>query len=53
MSSGWRCHPLSETSSIRIRLFVKVSISSELAAQITKANKNKEPNKRAGAYPFE
>lgn len=33
--------------------FYGQTVSSELAAQITKANRTKESGKKVGAYPFE
>lgn len=41
------------TSVEMLEKFYGQTVSSELAAQITKANRTKEPLKKAGAYPFE
>ena len=41
------------TSVEMLEKFYGQTVSSELAAQITKASRSKEPGKKAGAYPFE
>jgi integrase len=41
------------TSVEMLEKFYGQTVSSELAAQITKASRTKEPAKKVGAYPFE